>query len=164
MEFNIRKATFKDLPSMLSIMDSALETATPSEEIDENLQLWESKLKNESDWMIFVVEIVENEKLIGWCRGGRTVEVHRLVNNENYECEIHNIFILPEFQRRGIGRKLWKKMFDEIMERYHPKNFVIWSVEKEESQQFYRSLGGQAREQKRFRVDALSTAFTWQCE
>lgn len=157
---NIRKATATDLPTMLLIMDAALGVPSDPEEMDERTMRWQLKLNNESEFIFYVAESSDGQ-VIGWCRAGRALECRRLVMNEIYECEIHNIFILPQYQRRGVGRQLWNRMWNEIMDRFHPKNVVVWSTDKVETQQFYRSLGGQEREQKRFDDDCILTAFTW---
>ena len=160
MELNIRRARLEDLTTMLLIMDNALGIPSLPTEMEERRSRWQLKLQNDSDFIFLVVEN-DDKQMIGWCRGGRTLDCHRLLDGENYECEVQNIFILSEYQRRGIGRKLWFKLFNELIERYHPTNLIVWSVDKEESQQFYRSLGGQQREQRRFDEDCVLTAFTW---
>lgn len=159
-KISIRKAVSSDLPQMMQIMDAALETPTNDDEIDEQLKRLTERLNNTAQFIFYVAEI-DQDNLVGWCRGGRTVQVHKLVAGEEYECEIQTIFIHPKYQHRGIGRELWKVVWNDVLQLFHPKNFVVWSVSKEQAHRFYRSLGGTEKEQRTFNGSDLSTAFVW---
>ena len=156
----IRKATFDDLSEMLRIMDEELETPTIDDEMEERVQRWLIKLNDHLQFIFYVAEIDHGE-LIGWCRGGQTIEAHSIVSHQKYDCEIHNIFIRQPYQHRGIGRELWKIVWNEILLLFHPKNVVVWSVYKEQAQNFYLSLGGVVDERKKFDEDCVLTAFAW---
>lgn len=157
---SIRKAVSSDLRQMMRIMDEALETPTIDDEMEERLERWTGKLNDNAHFIFYIAETEENN-LVGWCRGGRTVEVHRIVAGEEYECEIQNIFIRPKYQHRGIGRELWKIVWNDVISSFHPKNFLVWAVSKEQAHGFYKSLGGIEKEQKIFNEVDLLTAFVW---
>ncbi|CAF1118111.1 unnamed protein product [Rotaria sordida] len=80
--------------------------------------------------------------MIGWCSGRPTLECNRTVGDEIYDCEVGHMFILKEYQHCGIGRELWKIVWNEILIRFHPKNLIVWSLNKEQAHHFYLSLGG----------------------
>jgi predicted acetyltransferase len=80
--------------------------------------------------------------MIGWCSGRQTLECNRAVGNQIYDCEVGHVFIIKQYQHRGIGRELWKIVWNDVLIRFCPKNFIVWSVDKEQAHQFYLSLGG----------------------
>jgi GNAT superfamily N-acetyltransferase len=156
----IRKAVLDDLSMMLQIMDESLETPTVDDEMKERMERWLTKLDNNSQFIFYVAEI-DRGNLIGWCRGGQTVEPHKIVAHQTYDCEIHTIFIRPQYQRRGIGYELWKITWNDVLLSFHPKDFVVWSVDKTGRQQFYLSLGGVEKESRKFNEECVLTAFVW---
>jgi ribosomal protein S18 acetylase RimI-like enzyme len=156
----IRKAVLDDLPAMLKIMDEVLESPTIDDEMEEQLERWTIKFNNNSQFIFYVAE-VDHNNLVGWCRGGRTVESHNIVADQMYDCEIHNIFIRQQYQHRGIGCELWKIVWNDILLLFHPTNFVVWSVEKKQAHKFYSLLGGIEQEKRKFNEDCVLTAFVW---
>jgi GNAT superfamily N-acetyltransferase len=159
-KLHIRRAISSDLPKMLPLMDEAFGTPTLDQKMDERLTRWSVTLNDTSQSILYVAEIDDNN-LVGWCRGGKTVKVHEIVDGQTYDCEILHLFVRPRYQRRGIGRKLWQVLWNDILRTFHPKNFVVWSVVKEQAYQFYASLGGIQSETRKFERDADYTAFVW---
>jgi len=52
------------------------------------------------------------------------------------------IFVHPEFQRKGIGSALLKKVFQEAIKKYHVKTFDAFTVNKTEHPlSWYKKLG-----------------------
>lgn len=156
----IRKAVSDDLPQMLRIMDEALKTPTVEDKMVERLARWLIQFNDHSQFIFYVAE-VDHQHLVGWCRGGRTLEVHKLVADQMYDCEILHIFIRPPYQHRGIGYELWKIVWNDVLLSFHPKNFVVWSMDNEQAQKFYLSLGGIEQEKRQFNEDRTLTAFVW---
>ncbi len=160
-KISIRKAFSNDLPQMLRVMDEALESPTTDDEMDQQLENWLRKFNDNSQFIFYVAES-DHGNLIGWCRGGRTVAPHKMVAQQEYDCEVHNIFIRKEYQHRGIGRELWKIIWNDVILSFHPKNFVVWSADKEQAHKFYSSLGGVEQEKRKFDDNCIQTAFVWQ--
>ena len=144
---SIRKAEAADVSQMIRIMDEALETPTVDDEMEERVVRWLVKFNQTSQYVFYLAEI-DDGILIGWCRGGHSIECHRTVAGQTYDGEVQNIFIRPQYQNRGIGRELWKATWNGILEQFHPKNIVVWSVDKDATRAFYVSLGGIERERK----------------
>ena len=156
----IRKAIIDDLLTMLQIQDETLGTSSTGSEMQEQLELLLTRFNNHPQFVFYVAEI-DQGNLIGWCRGGKTVETHKIVAGQMYDCEIHSIFIRPQYQHRGIGRKLWEVVWNDVLLSFHPKNFVVWSVDKEHAHKFYSSLGGTEQEKRKLCDEYLHTAFVW---
>jgi len=159
----VRRATVEDLPAMLGVMDEALNSPCSEEEMQENLVLWAPRFANE-DYLFFVLlarhpspsnpnsplNEQEGEQtdglVVGWCRGGKALPQHCVADGETFDCEVQNMFLSKEYQSRGFGRKLWGFVWNEVLQKFQPKNLVVWSVE--DATGFYRKLGGTERERK----------------
>ena len=159
-ELILRRAQPADLRQMLQIMDEALEIPTIAEEMPERVGRWLKKIVSTSQFIFYVAEI-DRQTIIGWCRGGQTIECHQRVADQIYHSEVQNIFVRPHYQRRGVGAELWRILWNEIIQQFHPENLVVWSVDKAKAQRFYLSLGGVEQEQKSFDDGCVLTAFTW---
>ncbi|MBX4267962.1 GNAT family N-acetyltransferase [Clostridium estertheticum] len=61
--------------------------------------------------------------------------------NDLFEREVNSIYILKEFQRKGIGRLLIKSITTKFIE-IDVKSMIIWTLEDNPSQIFYKHLGG----------------------
>ena len=158
---SIRKAKAVDMSHMIRIMDEALGTPTVDDEMEERVLRWLTKFNQTSQYVFYVAE-ADDGILVGWCRGGHSIECHKSVAGQTYDGEVQNIFVRPQYQNRGIGRELWKTTWNDILERFHFKNIVVWSIDKDATRAFYVSLGGIERERKEMPGDdSISTAFVW---
>lgn len=156
----IRKAVIDDLSQMLQVMDEALGSPTADDELEQQVKDWSIKFNNCSQFLFYVAE-VNHGLIVGWCRGGRVVEPHKIVAEEVYDCEIHNIFLRKQYQSRGIGYELWKVVWNDVLLLFKPRNFVVWAVETQQAHRFCSSLGGKQKETKTFGGNCVSTAFIW---
>ena len=108
MEYKIILAKQSDCAQLSKIKREVWETTYrgiyPDKKIDnydfyENEKYFENIIKN-NDIDLFVVK--KNEKVIGYMSVGRPLREYR-----SYGQEIGLFYILKEFQRQGIGRKLF---------------------------------------------------------
>lgn len=139
----IRKAEIEDALGIAEINIEVWRTTykgiMPDEDLDnlscENrtqfyLKFFENK---ENDSFVYVAE----DKIQGVCGyliGGRAEE-------NAYDCEIHAIYILEEFQRKGIGSLLFKTAIDEFR-KLSLNSLIIWALKDNPYKAFYRKLGG----------------------
>jgi GNAT superfamily N-acetyltransferase len=100
-------------------------------------------------------------KLIGWCRGQRPPAVHAtLCDDIKIDSECMNLFVLPQWQRYGIGTVLWQLTRRQMIQQYQPLNMLVWSVSTATS--WYKKQGGVAMTTKVWNDgDAPQTAFIW---
>ncbi len=145
--FKIRKATVDDLPAMLLVLDEALNETSSKEEELEWLDLWRPRFSN-PDVLILLMEKEPSGQLVGWARGGKAIEVHKMVNSKEYDCEIINIFFCKAYQQQGLGKKLWDALCQYMVVSFRPRNVVVWSAES--ARGFYTAMGGQEVETKVF--------------
>lgn len=135
----IRKATYDDAEV---IADIHLKTwkSTYTELIDEkditNMTyenrkvLWETVLKiPRKEQCILVIEV--DQIVVGFISGGpeRTEKF-------DYDCSIYDIYILPDFQKQGLGAMLLKAFAIEMKEfGYH--SILVWVLTQNPSSRFY---------------------------
>lgn len=81
--------------------------------------------------MIIYVALSQNQ-IIGFLSGGKS---------QTYDAELYSIYILPQFQRQGIGLKLFTA-FEEWMRRNGFHSFIVWVAEKNPYKDFYVKMGG----------------------
>ncbi|CAF0849963.1 unnamed protein product [Adineta steineri] len=158
-KITIRSAVLDDLLTMIKLMNDVLESPSTEDDVQKLLDRWLPRFVKDSRFYYYVVEN-ENMNMIGWCCGRETLECTRTVNDQIYDCEIGQIFILQQYQHRGIGRELWKIVWNSVLERFHPRNFLVWALDKESTHQFYRSLGGTRAGAKKT-DDTILTAYIW---
>lgn len=82
-----------------------------------------------------------------------------------YDGEIYEIYLKPEFQGLGFGRRLFSAARKDLAQS-GLKSLVIWALsDNEAAVDFYRALGGRAvaRSSERFGGKVLDkVAFAWQ--
>lgn len=73
------------------------------------------------------------------------------------------IYVLKEYQRRGIGLKLVKKVVKRLLEN-NIKNMIVWVLKDNPNWKFYEIVGGKYVGQKMFEkkgVDSVAIAYGW---
>lgn len=88
--------------------------------------------------------VVENSsgEIIGIAAGGKEREGYK-----SYQGEIYAIYILKDYQEKGLGKKLINRMIKKfICEDIN--SMIIWVLEDNSSRKFYEKLGGISKEVK----------------
>ena len=83
---------------------------------------------------LYVVEV--NGKLIGYMDCGRPYRPYK-----NYEQEIGLLYLLKEYQRKGIGKKLFNIAYNRIKENGY-NEFFICCNKYNSAKEFYKKMGG----------------------
>ena len=82
-----------------------------------------------------------------------------------YDGEIYELYLRPEFQGLGFGRRLFTAARRDLAQS-GLKSLVVWALsENENAVEFYRALGGKAvaRSSEKFGTRVLDkVAFAWQ--
>src|ERR1700727_387019 len=88
-------------------------------------------------------------------KGGRSL---------HFEGEIYELYLRPEFQGLGFGRRLFTSARRDLLQS-GLKSMVIWALsDNETATEFYRALGGRmvARSSEKFGPKSLDkVAFAW---
>lgn len=101
---------------------------------------YETRMKN---WQgnlgrghVFVAED-EEQGIVGFANGGK----ERSGRYPKYDGELYAIYILKEFQKKEIGRKLMAHVVDYLVNNgFH--SMLVWVLEENPSRTFYEKTGG----------------------
>lgn len=151
----IRKAEIKDVEEIVDVMYRTWRT-TYSDIVNEKYlseregkrEVRISKMKdaiNKQDIeaiKTYHCVVLDNGKVIGFAVYGRYREedAYSLKNAG----EIYAIYILKEYQGKGIGKKLVNYVVTDLISEYYEK-VVIWALKDNPSTNFYKKIGGDRR-------------------
>src|SRR6266478_3248051 len=160
----IRRARAADAVALASAHDEAWRTAyraiIPGPELDKLInrrgaEWWEGAIRKGSRISILVF----GDTVAGYTNYGRN-----RARSLAYDGEIYELYLRPEFQGLGFGRKLFQSVRRDLGQSgLH--SLVVWALSDNESAvEFYRNLGGRAvaRSSERFGTKVLDkVAFAW---
>ena len=151
METSIRKANNSDLDGIIKVHVETWKTAykgvVPDKYIEGFItrtqdQRWQNQLKNMIKENIFFIAENNESEIVGFAIGGL-----ERGKNLNYEGELMGIYILKEYQRRGLGKSLTKKIVEELIEM-KINTMLLWVLENNPYRVFYDTLGGKVVDKK----------------
>jgi ribosomal protein S18 acetylase RimI-like enzyme len=161
----IRRARPADAAAVAETHDAAWRGAyqgiIPGNELDRLISRrgpswWDSAIRKGS--RIALMQFGDN--IAGYANYGRN-----RARSLYYDAEIYELYLRPEFQGLGFGRRLFSSARKD-MAQSGLKSMVVWALsENEPAIEFYRALGGRAvaRSSERFGSKVLDkVAFAWQ--
>ena len=161
----IRRAKASDASAVADAHDEAWRTAyqgiIPGTELDKLINRrgpawWESAIRKGSRIAILAF----GDKVAGYANYGRN-----RARSLFYDGEIYEIYLRPEFQGLGFGRRLFSAARKDLGQS-GLKSLVVWALsDNEPAMEFYRALGGRAvaRSSERFGAKSLDkVAYAWQ--
>ena len=117
---------------------------------------WDSAIRKGS--RITILQF--GERVAGYANYGRN-----RARSLFYDGEIYEIYLRPEFQGLGFGRRLFSAARKDLNQS-GLKSLVVWALsDNEPAMEFYRALGGRAvaRSSERFGTKTLDkVAYAWQ--
>ena len=117
---------------------------------------WDSAIRKGSRIAILAF----GDKVAGYANYGRN-----RARSLFYDGEIYELYLRPEFQGLGFGRRLFSASRRDLLQT-GLKSMVVWALsDNEGAVEFYRALGGRAiaRSSERFGTKVLDkVAFAWQ--
>lgn len=99
---------------------------------DSREKLWKSAIPNGN---VFVAEN-ENGEIVGFSTGGK----ERSGNYDDYEGELYAIYLLKEYQGKGLGKKLVTPVV-ELLKNEKINTMVVLVLEENSSCLFYEAVG-----------------------
>lgn len=110
---------------------------------EKHVELFRNHILNQTE-TILVLENSQKE-IVGMASGGQD-------RSGQYDCELVAIYILPEYQKKGFGRLLFKTLIEAHKEnRYN--SMIIWTFKDNRDRMFYENLGGIVCEEKTHAFD-----------
>jgi ribosomal protein S18 acetylase RimI-like enzyme len=160
----IRRAKASDASAIASTHDEAWRAAyqgvIPGPELDKLInrrgaQWWDSAIRKGSR----VAILVFGDVIAGYANYGRN-----RARSLYYDGEVYELYLRPEFQGLGFGRKLFASARRDLVQS-GLQSLVVWALsDNEPAVEFYRALGGKAvaRSSERFGSRVLDkVAFAW---
>jgi 3-deoxy-manno-octulosonate cytidylyltransferase (CMP-KDO synthetase) len=161
----LREATEKDVPAIArvhieswrkSFASIAPQSYLDNLSIERREKVFAERLSDIS-YHLFVAENQENG-IVGFVDFGKPT-----FENLNHQRQIYSFYFLPEFQRKGIGSKLFKLCLEKIIEQ-GCNSLCLDSLEVSPYRQFYDKMGGKivGRDSHRLgEVDFATVIYGW---
>lgn len=127
--------------------------------IEHRIERWRERLSN-PDKSFFTLVAEDNEGRITGYAGGKPESE----GNTIYTGEVGDIYVLPSFQRQGIGSRLIASVVSRLKQQGH-KSIMLWAFTKNPYRKFYDDMGGQVIGEKEFEIDGVKvtdTGYGWQ--
>lgn len=160
----VRPARASDAAAVAATHDEAWRAAyqgiIPGAELEKLInrrgpQWWDSAIRKGSR----VSVLSFGDRIAGYANYGRN-----RARSLHFEGEIYELYLRPEFQGLGFGRKLFTSAKRDLIQS-GLKSMVIWALsDNEPAVDFYKTLGGRmvARSSERFGAKSLDkVAFAW---
>jgi ribosomal protein S18 acetylase RimI-like enzyme len=160
----IRRAKSSDAAPLAATHDEAWRTAyqgiIPGPELDKLInrrgaEWWEGAIRKGSRISILAF----GDTIAGYANYGRN-----RARSLTYDGEIYELYLRPEFQGLGFGRRLFTAARRDLAQSAL-KSLIVWALsENENAVEFYRALGGKAvaRSSEKFGTRVLDkVAFGW---
>jgi GNAT superfamily N-acetyltransferase len=96
---------------------------------------WREMLSNLGEMKCFFVAEDDDGRIVGFAIGGPNRE-----EDTGFNGELYAIYLLGEFQGRGIGKKLVESVADWLHRRKY-SSMLVWVLEKNPAKYFYEALG-----------------------
>jgi ribosomal protein S18 acetylase RimI-like enzyme len=119
---------------------------------------WKEKLFSDKSTQFMYVAENDDSNIVGF------VSASLFRTSNLFEREIYSIYILKEFQRKGIG----KLLIDAIVKKYIESNvtsMILWTLEDNPSRLFYKNLGGKIVDERlidRGGKELRQIAYAWE--
>ncbi|MBN2045935.1 MAG: GNAT family N-acetyltransferase [Anaerolineales bacterium] len=149
-EFHIRAAAPQDAESIAYVQIKTWQhayahifpqdqlAALDDEELPLRIERWRSIVRDTAEGSSAMLVAETNPgKLIGFANGGK-----QLKPEFPHDAELFTIYILPEFQGKGIGRRLISAAAVELGKLGYSSLLVWVLAENSPSRRFYEHLGG----------------------
>lgn len=101
----------------------------------------------------------ETGQIVGFLSGGRIQEPDPI-----YQGELWAIYLLQEYQGRGIGRRLTEALVEKLLAA-EIDNMLVWVLAENPARKFYEALGGQRYRTKQVKFAGTTldeVAYGWQ--
>ncbi|MBE3557791.1 MAG: GNAT family N-acetyltransferase [Ktedonobacteraceae bacterium] len=100
----------------------------------------------------------DDSHIVGYIMGGPERE-----HDPQYRGELYAIYLLQQYQRRGLGRRLVLALAESLV-RAHLYSMLVWVLADNSARLFYQSLGGQYLRSKPIEIGGaslLEEAYGW---
>lgn len=144
----IRSADESDAVAIANILAISWKTAF-MDIVDQN---YSNSISADKYIKLFTANIKENKEMI-YVNDENKVNgfISGVISNEKYDCQIIGLYLLPEKQRKGVGKELVNKMITYFKEK-RKKNVIIWTINGAKNNGFYEHIGFKKAEYKELKI------------
>jgi len=154
---HIREAKIEDAPGIAAVHVQSWQTTYVNIFPEEFLKRLNASMREK--WWVRVLSHEEGEqgvfvaetnpsRIVGFASCGE----ERVLRRQDYTGELFAIYILQEYQRSGIGKKLWNACVRWLVARGHDSMLAWVHPMNRPACKFYESLGGEIVSRKKERV------------
>jgi ribosomal protein S18 acetylase RimI-like enzyme len=125
-------------------------------DIKERIERWQ-RILDQGTSCTFIAEN-DDGKIVGFINGGAERTGRYL-----YYGELYAIYLLEDYQRQGLGKKLVLQL-TEVLKEQKFKNMLVWVLNDNPSKRFYESLNPEKVDEKTINiggVDLVEVAYGW---
>lgn len=104
---------------------------------------WRQRFTNPERHIFFFIAETESKEIVGFALGNleQNDPTPSIPNINKYIGELMAMYVLKEYQRRGIGVRLVKLIVERLIE-HNINSMVIWVLKDNPNWKFYEVLGG----------------------
>jgi ribosomal protein S18 acetylase RimI-like enzyme len=125
---------------------------------EESERMWLNGLASSTHPVSLLVAETADGAVVGFAAGGPERE-----GDPNYQGEIYAIYLVQNYQRRGIGSALFKACVREL-ERRGFTSLLLWVLKANPARRFYETLGGKFLREKEIPIGnerLVEVAYGW---
>ena len=149
---NFRLATIEDIPGIIKVsVDTwriTYQDIFPADFLynlsyEEGEAKWRQRFTNPDKNIFFYIAETDSKEIVGFALGNLEQNdlTHNIPGIEKYIGELMAIYVLKEYQRRGIGLKLVKLIVKRLLE-LNINTMIVWVLKDNPNWKFYEVLGG----------------------
>ena len=125
--------------------------------VEEQTQDWRDLFATQPGEIVFVAQA--DEKIVGYalCRA-------QAREMPNYASELVAFHVLPEYQKHGIGTKLFRAVANALKQN-GCNSLMLWTLKHNPVRRYYEALGGELLGDKEYDIDdarVTEVAYGWQ--
>lgn len=143
MHYIIRLATLNDCEALSKLKHNVWDETYRGIYNDDKIDNYDYEQNQEKflkivlnpDIDLYVVE--DNGKLVGYMDCGIPIRPYK-----DYKQEIGLLYLLKEYQRKGIGKELFRLGYDTIKDKGFKEFFISCNKFNINAQNFYKKMGG----------------------
>jgi ribosomal protein S18 acetylase RimI-like enzyme len=169
MANNTRPARLEDVPALAHVHIESWRTTykgiVPDEFLaalsyERRMEQWKTRLTS-SDPRVFVyVAVDEQDCVVGFVNGGKPQQA----DEYEYSGELYAIYLLKEYQGRGLGRMLVQRLVERMVQAEMHTMF-LWVFKDNPARSFYEILDGKLIRKQPITIAGVAleeVAYGWQ--
>ncbi|NVM18703.1 MAG: GNAT family N-acetyltransferase [Candidatus Lokiarchaeota archaeon] len=171
---NFRLAKIEDIPGIIKVSVDTWRTAYqdifPADYLnnlsyEKGEEKWRKRFIDPERHIFFYIAETDVKEIVGFVLGDfeQSDLTLKIPGIRKYIGELRAIYVLKEYQRRGIGVNLVKMVVERLLEN-NINSMIVWVLEDNPNRKFYEILRGRYIGQKMLEkegVDYVAFAYGW---